>query len=252
MATEYLFWYAVFIIPSALNTVLMGFCRNDSSPVLVSVATMISTACNIFGDWLLIFPIPMGLKGAAVATGLSQTLSLLIVLAHYLLRKGNLYFHLPKLDQALFKKIMVRGLPESISQLATPVMTLCMNMVLVQHMGDIGVNAFSIISYVASFSIAVFLGSSEGLQPLFGQSYGAKQPANKKSIGKAVSAKGDGMTPTNLSVPFCDYLYPDISLAIYCISANILKSAGYDNACSEHLPAEPESEVLHTSVRLPS
>ncbi len=180
MAAEYLFWYSLFIIPSALNTVLMGFCRNDGSPVLVSVATIISTACNIFGDWLLIFPIPMGLKGAAAATGVSQVVSLFIVLTHFVMRKGDLYFHMPKFDGALFKKIAVRGLPESISQLATPVMTLCMNMVLVQHIGDIGVNAFSIISYVASFSIAVFLGSSEGLQPLFGQSYGAKQEKELK------------------------------------------------------------------------
>lgn len=83
MAKEYMFWYSLFIIPSALNTVLMGFCRNDGSPVLVSVATIISTVCNIFGDWLLIFPISMELKGAAVATGVSQMISLFIILTHY-------------------------------------------------------------------------------------------------------------------------------------------------------------------------
>lgn len=185
MATEYLFWYSIFIIPSGLATVLQGFCRNDGSPVLVSAAVIVSTICNIVGDWLLIFPIPWGLKGAAIATGVSQTLSFLIVLSHYLMRKGDLYFHRPKLDGKLFKKIVVRGLPESISQLATPVMTLCMNLVLVQHVGDLGVNAFSIISYVASFSIAVFLGSSEGLQPLFGQSYGAKEEKELKGYFRA-------------------------------------------------------------------
>lgn len=63
--------------------------------------------------------------------------SLLIVLTHYLVRKGDLYFRRPKLDRKLFKKIVVQGLPESISQLATPVMTLCMNLVLVQHIGDL-------------------------------------------------------------------------------------------------------------------
>ncbi len=176
--SEYLFWYAIFIIPSGLSTALQGFCRNDGSPVLVSAAVVISTVCNIFGDWLLIFPFPMSLKGAAIATGISQTVAFLIVLTHYLGHRGVLRFHVPKLDGALFRKMAVRGLPESISQLATPVMTLCMNMVLVQY---IGVNAFSIISYVASFSIAVFLGSGEGLQPLFGQSYGAMEEAELKS-----------------------------------------------------------------------
>lgn len=185
MAAEYLFWYAIFIIPSGLCTVLLGFCRNDGSPALVSVATIIGTAFNIFGDWLLIFPISMGMKGAAIATGVSQTLSLLIVLTHFIRRKGSLRFRFTKLQGALFRKIIVRGLPESISQLATPVMTFCMNMVLIQYIGDIGVNAFSIISYMASFSMAVFFGTSEGLQPLFGQSYGARQEADLKYYFRA-------------------------------------------------------------------
>ncbi len=48
------------------------------------------------------------------------------------------------------------------------------------RIGDIGINAFSIISYTASFTLAVFFGTSEGLQPLFGQSYGAKEKENLK------------------------------------------------------------------------
>lgn len=153
LAVEYLFWYSIFIIPSGLSTVLQGFCRNDGSPVLVSAAVIISTVCNIFGDWLLIFPIPWGMKGAAIATGVSQTLSLIIILGHFLMRKGALYFYRPRLDGALLRKIAVRGLPESISQLSTPVMTLCMNLVLARHIGDLGINAFAVISYVSSFSI---------------------------------------------------------------------------------------------------
>lgn len=180
LAKEYLFWYSAFIIPSGLSVVLQGFCRNDGSPVLVSAAVIISTVCNIFGDWLLIFPVSWGMKGAAVATGVSQSLSLLIILSHFLRRKGRLYFHFPEFEGRLFGKIAVRGLPESISQLSTPVMTLCMNLMLVQYIGDLGVNAFAVISYVSSFSMAIFFGTSEGLQPLFGQSYGAKNGGELK------------------------------------------------------------------------
>lgn len=59
-------------------------------------------------------------------------------------------------------------------------MTLWMNRMLVDMIGDLGVNAFSVISYVASFTVAVFFGTSEGLQPLFGQSYGAKEEDDLK------------------------------------------------------------------------
>ena len=99
LTTEYLFWYSVFIIPSGLSTALQGFCRNDGSPVLVSAATIIGTAVNIVGDYLLIFPLKMGVAGAAIATGVSQLVTLLI---HFIRKKGVLRFCRFRVDGALF------------------------------------------------------------------------------------------------------------------------------------------------------
>ena len=99
LTTEYLFWYSVFIIPSGLSTALQGFCRNDGSPVLVSAATIIGTVVNIIGDWLLIFPLKMGVAGAAIATGVSQLVTLLI---HFIRKKGVLRFCRFRVDGALF------------------------------------------------------------------------------------------------------------------------------------------------------
>lgn len=180
LSVDYLFWYSLFIIPSGFAMGLQHYCRNDGAPGLVSVAVIVSTAFNIFGDWLLIFPFSMETKGAAIATGISQVISFLIMLTHLIRKKGILRFGKVKLEAGVFKDIIVHGLPEGIGQLATPITTLCMNLVLVRMIGDIGVNAFSVISYVASFTIAVFFGSSEGLQPLFGQSYGAKNKEDLK------------------------------------------------------------------------
>lgn len=78
-----------------------------------------------------------------------------------------------------------RNLPEMIAQFATPVTTICMNRVLLAHIGEICVNSFSNISYVASFTMSVLFGSSEGLQPLFGQSYGAKDEDSLKYYFRA-------------------------------------------------------------------
>lgn len=74
----------------------------------------------------------------------------------------------------MFGEVALRGLPECIAQFATPVTTLWMNSVLIAQIGDVAVNAYSIISYVASFSVAIFFGTAEGLQPLFGHCYGSK------------------------------------------------------------------------------
>ena len=174
LTTEYLFWYSVFIIPSGLSTALQGFCRNDGSPVLVSAATIIGTVVNIIGDWLLIFPLKMGVAGAAIATGVSQIVTFLIVLVRFIRKQGVLRFCRFHVDGALLNKIAVRGLPACIAQFATPMTTLWINKMLAQQIGDIAVNAYSIISYVAIFSMGVFFGVSDGLQSLYGQSYGAK------------------------------------------------------------------------------
>lgn len=185
LAAEYLFWYSLFIIPSALSMGLQNYCRNDGAPGLVGMVVIVSTICNIFGDWLLIYPIAWGTKGAAIATGVSQTIGLFILLTHFIRKQGNLRFRKTKLESGLFKEILIHGLPEGISQLSQPVMTFCMNMVLIEKIGDLGVNAFSVIAYIASFSMAVFYGASEGLQPLFGQSYGAGNEKDLKSYFKA-------------------------------------------------------------------
>lgn len=177
---DYLFWYSAFVIPSSISMGLQSYCRNDSDPGLVTLTVVLTTALNIFLDWLLIFPIPMGTKGAAIATGVSQSAGLLIISVHFLRKKGILRFGRVKPDGRMWKEIVIHGLPEGISQLSTPVMTLCMNRMLVQMLGDVGVNAFSVISYVASFTVAVFIGTSEGLQPLFGRSYGARQERDLK------------------------------------------------------------------------
>ena len=126
------------------------------------------------------FPLQKGLMGAAVATGISQTCGMLIVSSHFILRRGQLRVSRFHFSGQLARKLLLRGTPEAIAQFAVPVATLCTNYVLLARLGDMAVNAYSIICYVASFSAAIFIGVSSGLQPLFGQSYGAKDARDLK------------------------------------------------------------------------
>ncbi len=180
LVCDYLFWYSLFAVPSGLMTFLNNYCRNDGSPVLVSVGSTIATVINIFLDWLFVFPLQKGLMGAAVATGISQTCGMLIVSSHFILRRGRLRVSRFHFSGPLARKLLLRGTPEAIAQFAVPVATLCTNYVLLARLGDMAVNAYSIICYVASFSAAIFIGVSSGLQPLLGQSYGAKDARDLK------------------------------------------------------------------------
>lgn len=174
LTREYLFYYSIFIIPSGLMTIFSGFARNDGAPVQISIAIIFSTALNIFLDWLFIFPMQKGLMGAAVATGIAQTVGCILTGIPFLRRKGALYFRRFKPDRKLFKRMAIGGTPEALNQISAPISSICMNHVLLRNIGEIAVNSFAVMIYIASFAVAIFVGTAQGLQPLFGKSYGQK------------------------------------------------------------------------------
>lgn len=140
-----------------------SFTLNLAVGILITLLGSVFTGavCG-FLDWLFVFPMQMGVMGAAVATGISQTVGLLVILTHYILKKGNLRICRYRPQGSLFRKIIFRGLPEGIAQFSTPVTTLCMN-----------------------YTLMATFGASEGMQPLFGQAYGAKEDDNLKYYYRA-------------------------------------------------------------------
>lgn len=172
LAAEYLFYYTAFSIPLLLSNVLSIFVRNDGAPGVSFGGMCAGAAANIFLDWLFIFPLQMGIMGAAIASGLGQILSLIILLSHFVRKKGQLRIQKYRLNAALVGKICKRGVPECFSQLNTPVTALCYNWVLSHTFGDMGVATFSILSFIYSLANAILSGVSQGLQPLWGHAFG--------------------------------------------------------------------------------
>lgn len=174
MATNYLFYYSAFSIPMLLSNCLAVFVRNDGSPTLSFVGMCVGAVCNIFLDWLFIFPLNMGVVGAAIASGLGQIAALCVLLSHFIRRKGELRFQATALDYQLVGKICKRGVPEAVSQLTTPVTALCYNLMLASLIGDIGISTFSVLSFIFSLANAILSGVAQGLQPLWGNCYGKR------------------------------------------------------------------------------
>ena len=172
MSAQYLFYYSAFSIPMLMSTCLSVFIRNDGSPALAFVGMCVGAAANIFLDWLFIFPLDMGVIGAAVASGLGQIFSVLVLLSHFLRKKGELRIMPFKIDFSLIKKICKRGVPEAVTQLTTPVTALCYNLMLASLIGDIGISTFSVLSFIYSLANAILSGVAQGLQPLWGHCYG--------------------------------------------------------------------------------
>ena len=174
MSADYLFYYSAFSVPMLMSTCLSVFVRNDGSPALSFVGMCVGAVANIFLDWLFIFPFRMGVIGAAVASGLGQIFSMLVLLSHFAGKKGKLRIQFFKTDFSLIKKICKRGVPEAVTQLTKPVTALCYNLMLASLIGDIGVSTFSVLSFIYSLANAILSGVAQGLQPLWGRCYGKK------------------------------------------------------------------------------
>ena len=172
MSADYLFYYSAFSLPMLMSNCLSVFVRNDGSPTLSFVGMCAGAVSNIFFDWLFIFPLQMGVIGAAVASGLGQIVSLLVLLSHFIRKHGNLRIRRFTIQPVLIRKICKRGAPEAVTQLTTPVTALCYNLVLAGLVGDIGVSTYSVLSFIYSLANAVLSGVAQGLQPLWGNSYG--------------------------------------------------------------------------------
>ena len=104
MVSDYIFWYSLFLIPAGLFTCLSNFCRNDGDPKLSTVASIVCMSANIFGDWLMVYPLQKGVGGAALATGASQVFAVIVLLTHYLGKKGKLRFRKFKVNFSLYRK----------------------------------------------------------------------------------------------------------------------------------------------------
>lgn len=172
MSAQYLFYYSAFSVPMLMSTCLSVFVRNDGSPTLSFAGMCVGAVSNIFLDWLFIFPLNKGIIGAAVASGLGQVFSVLVLLTHFLRKKGELRIMPFRIDFSLIKKICKRGVPEAVTQLTTPVTALCYNLMLASLIGDMGVSTFSVLSFIYSLANAILSGVAQGLQPLWGQCYG--------------------------------------------------------------------------------
>ena len=92
LAIDYLRFYAIFCIPNLIGIVLNSFVRNDGRPKLAMISTISGAITNIILDYVFIFELGMGIKGAAIATGLGQIVTVSILLPHFIMKKGYLSF----------------------------------------------------------------------------------------------------------------------------------------------------------------
>lgn len=174
LGVEYLRFYALFCIPNIIGIVLNSFIRNDGRPKLAMVSTISGAITNIILDYIFIFKLGMGIKGAAIATGLGQIVTVSILLPHFIMKKGYLSFGKVKVSLKTSKEVCIIGFPSFFAQGSYSIIVLLTNIALVKYAGEIGVSAYSILNYLTTNIYMVLYGITLGVQPLVSYNYGKK------------------------------------------------------------------------------
>ena len=167
-AATYL-WYIVTFAPFQLFSFLLGsMVRNDGRPKLAMTAIILGAVSNIVLDYVFMYPLDMGIAGAALATAVGPVFSVLILLPHFILKKGQLYFICCSLQSKDIKQILFYGFPSFIMEFTIGMATFIYNFAIKYFgFGEIGLAAYLVIGYLMLILLTIFLGMAEGLQPVF-------------------------------------------------------------------------------------
>ena len=153
------------------NNILLAFVRNDENPRLSTIAMLCSSISNILLDYIFLFPLSLGMFGAAFATGISALLSLFVLSLHFFKKKQHFHLVRCRLHFKTFLRLCSYGFSSFIGELASSVSLIVFNLIIFHLEGNIGVAAYGIIANVALIVSSIFNGISQGQQPLASTNY---------------------------------------------------------------------------------
>ena len=164
----------LFTLPAfMLQYGFQSFMITAERPQLGLLFTVVAGVTNMILDWLFIAVFRWGLVGAAAATCTGQCVGGIGTLCYFLFaRKCPLKLVKTRFMPKEFLKAASNGTAECVTQLAMSVVSIVFNAQLLRYIGEYGVSAYGIIMYVNFFFVAVFLGYSMGVAPVFSYHYG--------------------------------------------------------------------------------
>ena len=141
------------------------------------LSVLIGAVANIILDPVFIFGLNMGVRGAALATILSQALSCIWVLSFLFGKKTTLRIHWKNvnLKPELALPTLALGSSVFVMQASESVISICFNSSLLKYGGDVAVGAMTILTSVMQFAMLPLQGLGQGAQPIISYNYGAKK-----------------------------------------------------------------------------
>lgn len=189
-ACDYIFAVAPVLVLTQILTIGMFILRLDGSPKFAMTANIIASLVNIFLDWLFVFPLQLGIRGAAIASSISQFIGALLIISHFVFVHKQLQLYRPKFSK---KSILLTirnvgymakiGLSSFIGEIAITIMIIMGNYVFMPLLHEEGVAAFSVACYL--FPLVFMFGNAitQSSLPIISYNYGLN---NIKKIHRTI------------------------------------------------------------------
>lgn len=185
-AVDYMNIYAVGTIFVQLTLGMNMFITAQGFAKTGMLSVLIGAVANIILDPVFIFGFDMGVRGAALATIISQAMSCIWVLAFLFGKKTNLKIkprYMP-LRRKIIMPALALGLSNFVMQASESAISICFNSSLLKYGGDTAVGAMTILTSVMQFAMLPLQGLGQGAQPIISYNYGAKNAQRVKSAFK--------------------------------------------------------------------
>ena len=191
-ALPYMMIYLLGTLPSMVAVGMNPFINAQGYSLIGMYSVAVGAGANLLLDPLFIFGLGFGVRGAAIATVLSQCLSAIFVF-YFLTKKSELKVRLLKKNEIVAcmgyaKNIISLGMAGFIMQMTNSLVTICCNNVLSVTGGDIYISVMTIVSSVRQLVETPIHAMSEGSSPILSYNYGARRPARVRKAGMVMGA----------------------------------------------------------------
>jgi len=181
-ATDYMSIYAIGTLFVQMTLGMNTFITAQGFTTISMISVIIGAMCNIVLDPIFIFGFQMGVKGAALATIISQMLSCVWIISFLCGKKTQLKIKKEnlKLRADIILPCIALGTAAFVMQSSESVISVCFNSSLLKYGGDIAVGAMTIMTSVMQFAMLPLQGIAQGAQPITSYNFGAKNAGRVK------------------------------------------------------------------------
>lgn len=161
----------LFILSYSFETLI----KTDGYPKMATFIVTAGSLLNVVLDYIAVMRLDMGIRGAALATGVSHVALIAMYLVHFCGKKGVIKFTRFHLDIPLVWREIKNGIPSSITELSPGLIIFLFNQAIIHYLNEDALVSYTIISYVNSLAVMTMVGIAQGYQPLISYYFGKRR-----------------------------------------------------------------------------